>query len=535
MEKKRIILIITVIVLISVFSIYQFFLKKEKPAFALEKISKGQILQEVSETGVVKVSEEINLGFESTGKIEKVYVKVGDKVEPGKSLAKLETSQLFIQLSEAKASLQLAQAKLEQLLAGASEEEIKSSETSVLNAQNDLRADLQNLEDVKADAEEDLNAAYEDALNVLDDAYLKAYNSSNTVDLVQRTYFTGSDQEGLIVQEKKNTIKTNLSQAKNYLDIAKANPENENIDKALVEFKTFLNNIYNSLTIIRDIIETTLYRNTVSSADKTSLDTHRTNIQTVLTNIINAQQTISSTKITNKTNINTAQAKVSSAEGDLKKAEDNLLLVKAEPRQVDIDVYQAQVNEAQAKVYLLENQIQKATLKSPVKGQISKIDKKTGETIQTGESVISLISLSPFQIESDIYEEDIIKVKVGNPVDIIIVAFPDETLKGNVVSINPAEKLIEGVVYYETTIDFGEKKEGIKKGMTVDIVIKTDFRENVLIISESAIQKKNGKFTVQVFKNGQIEEREIKIGLRGSDGMIEVISGLQENEEVVVE
>lgn len=534
--NKKIILIIIIIALALGFTIYQSFIKKEKPAFTLEKVSRGTILQEVSETGTVKPSEEVNLGFKNAGRIEKIYVKVGDNVELEQSLAKLDTTQLSIQLREAQATLEMNQAKLNKLLAGSSPEEIKIAETTVANAEIALENAKQNLKDITAVAEENLEAAYEDVLNILDDSYLKSYNAFNVVDSIQTTYFYRNDQEGIKVRENKDRIKNDLSQIKTYLDIAKSDSSDENIDTALSKTKIALDRISSALAIIRQLCEEPSYQNIVASSSKTSLDTQRTNINTAYTNVTDAQQTISSTKIDDEYNINTANAQVSVAEGQLQKAQDELTLKKAGPRQVDIDLYQAQVRQAQARVVLLQDQIQEATLKSPTEGQIIKTNKRVGETVQPmlGEPVISLFPVSPFQIEVDIYEEDIVKVKIGNPVDIILAAFSDEILKGKVISIDPAEKLIEGVVYYEVTIDFEERKEEIKPGMTADVVIKTASKENVLIVSEEAIQKKDGKVMVQVFKDGLIQDRVIEIGFKGSDDEVEVISGLEEGEEVII-
>ncbi|MBZ9578522.1 efflux transporter periplasmic adaptor subunit, partial [Patescibacteria group bacterium] len=67
-----------------------------------------------------------------------------------------------------------------------------------------------------------------------------------------------------------------------------------------------------------------------------------------------------------------------------------------------------------------------------------------------------------------------------------------------------------------------------------DIIIKTASRENVLVIPEEAVEKKDGKAIVQVLIGKTLQEREIEIGLIGSDDMVEVISGLKEGEEVVI-
>ena len=219
----------------------------------------------------------------------------------------------------------------------------------------------------------------------------------------------------------------------------------------------------------------------------------------------------------------------------MEEAEKNLAKIISPPVQEDIDLCTAEVKKAQSAKVLLENKLKEATLRSPVDGQIVKINKRVGETVQLTDSVITLIPSKPFEIETDIYEEDIIRIKPGDQVDITLVAFPDETFKGKVISIDPAEKLIEGIVYYKVSIGFEEEKEGLKLGMTADINIVTNIKENVLSIPESALIKKDKKTFVQVLKAGEIEEREIQIGLEGSNDLIEVISGLEEGEEIILQ
>jgi multidrug efflux pump subunit AcrA (membrane-fusion protein) len=150
--------------------------------------------------------------------------------------------------------------------------------------------------------------------------------------------------------------------------------------------------------------------------------------------------------------------------------------------------------------------------------------------------MIVFLPADPFQIETNIYEEDIIKINIDNPVDISLVAFPDQVFKGNVISIDPAEQLIDGVIYYKVKISFENIIDQAKPGMTADLVIKTDSRENVLIIPEDAIQEEDGIITIEVLKDKEkIEERQIEIGLQETnDDMIEVISGLLEGEKIFV-
>ncbi|MFH1841446.1 MAG: efflux RND transporter periplasmic adaptor subunit [Candidatus Nealsonbacteria bacterium] len=519
-KKKVLISIITIIIV--VFIVFQFFLKEEEEKLSLFEVVRGEVIEEVFETGQVQMGENINLNFKNSGTVQRIYVEVGDKIEVGTILIGLDTSQLYIELDEAEAVFAATEAELQKLLDGATPEEIQVAETTVSNAEIDL-------ENEKQEAEEDLNQAYEDALNTLDASYEKGYGSFTTVYSIQTTYFWKNDQESITVKDKMNAMKNYLTEIREKIDEAKADSTKEKIDEAISNSKGLLKNIYEALIVIRNMTEAVNYKDIVSSTQKANIDTEKTNVNTALTNVTNAQQTISSTRITNQININTA-------EGVLKKAQDDLTLKKAGPTQANINLYQAKVDQAESKIRLIENKIWESTLRSPVKGQVVKINKRLGETVQSAlsDAVVILIPDNPYEIKVDIYEEDIVKMEVGDPVEISLIPLPNQIFKGKIISINPAEKLVESIVYYEVKINFENYPEGIKPGMTADLTIKTNSKENILVVPEDAIQKKDGKYTVQVFINNRSEEREVEIGMEGTNDMVEIISGLAEGEQVIL-
>ena len=535
MEKKKIIGIIVIISLLTILA-YRIIFKKTEDDFIFAEAKIANVIEEISETGQVKKGEQIELGFKVSGILEKIYVSVGEKIKEKDVLAKLENAQLNIQLSEAQASLQLYQAQLDKLIAGATPQEVQIKQTVVNNAQVALDTASQSLEDVKAQGQKDLESAYEDALNVLDDSYLKASNSFNVVSLVQRTYFTSTNQESINVRENKDKMQNALNEVELYINTARDTETNQDIDNALYQMEQTLNDISDALKVIRDTCETVNYKNIVSSDNKSSLDAQRGYINTALTNVVNSQQTISSTELDNSVNINTYSANIDTAQGSLKAAQDDLAELTASPRQEDVDLHQAQVKQAKAKVWLLQNQIEDTILNAPVGGQIIKIGKRVGELVQSAlkDAVITILPSDPFSIEVDIYEEDVAKMNVGNPVNITLIAFPEQTLTGKVISIDPAEEIIDGVVYYKVSVSLDDLPEDVKPGMTADLIIRTDFKENVLTVPKKAAKKKNGKTMVQVLENKTITEREIEIGLKGTNDVIEVISGLEQGDQVIL-
>jgi len=525
--SKKIILLIVGLTLLLIVIFYQLRLKKDNEVFDLFEVVRGNVYQEVSEVGQLKKGEEINLAFKTSGRIERIYVNVGDKIEKGTTLAKMDTKGLEIHLQQAKSDLVIYQAQLSKLSVGASSEEIQRVETAVSNAQISLENARQNLIDVKAKSEEDLNAAYENALNVLDNSYLKIYNAFLVVDSFQKEYFYYQDEESIKVKINRNAIEEAMFEVRSFLDVLKNDRSYKNIDVAISGVKNSLVITFESLSFIREISEDSIHRHIILDADKIPLDTERTSINTALINVSNSQQTISSTKLTNELNINTAQTGVSTAEGSLIAAQDELALITASPQKADVDSYEAQVTKAQSQVEYLENQIKESYLYAPVDGQIIEIKKRVGEMVSSVNEIIAFLPTDPFQVETGIYEEDIVKISIDNPVDISLVAFPDKIFKGRIISINPTEKLIEGVVYYQVKISLEELPDGVKPGMTADLIIKTAFPED-------AIQKKDDKTIVEVLKDNVVEEKEVEVGLEGSDDMVEIVSGVLEGEKVIL-
>lgn len=532
--KKRTIIILGLALVIVLFVVI-IFVSKKGDNYDFYTVSRGNVFQEVSESGTVKKGDIIPLSFKSVGQIERIYAKASDTVSKGMVLAKIDSTQLYIQLQQARANLALAQAELGKLMAGASEEQIQVAQTTIDNAKTTLENEEKDLDNAVVSADNNLKEAYNDAFDTLNDSYLKAYNALTTVTTIQGQYFTDAYQYSLEVKAYKNSIEDAQKEMQTYLDETKVHFTESNIDLALINFEKNLTNIRDDLAGVRTIAENESYRKIVSSTDKASLDTQRGYINTAYTNIMGDQQDIASVKITNKTDIDVAEASVAEAKDTLKAAEDNLALTVANPRSEDVNFYQAKLQSAQASVDILENQIYDTSLRSPVDGIVTSVDKLAGETVQATIPVISILPSEEFEIEVDIYEEDVVKIEENDLVKINLVAFPEETFEGRVVFVEPTEKLIDGVVYYEVRINFNSVPNGLKQGMTADISIITDFKENVLVVSEDAVQKEGDRAMVEIMENGKLKEQEIQIGLQGDNNLIEVLGGLSEGEEVLVQ
>lgn len=88
---------------------------------------------------------------------------------------------------------------------------------------------------------------------------------------------------------------------------------------------------------------------------------------------------------------------------------------------------------------------------------------------------------------------------------------------------------------YETTLHLTPPAEHLRPGLTCNITVHADQRENVIAVPRRAIIERDGRQLVRVLgKDFHITEREVATGLLGSDGAIEITSGLSANESVII-
>lgn len=519
--------------------------KKEKKQ-DFEVVTRKDLIEKVSASGQIVPLKDLDLQFEKQGRVDQVKVNIGQEIDTGETLISLEDNNSKFDLLSAQAAKKIAQANLNQILSGPTSEEIKVYESLVKQAEADLQKNQDTVKSEEIDLKNmqnstkvDLQNSYEDALNTLLDTYSKGFNASKVMQELQRDYFQSSNQESLKIKNNTAKIINNLDESKNYLGLAE-NGDSSDIDEALEKFKNNFTNIKDSIKEIREITEKPPYRGDISTSDKTSLENQESYINTALSNIVNAQQEIISTKNTNKVSINAAEASLNSAQNSLLSAQANLEYnqnklneLKATAEDYEINLYEGKLEQAEASLAQAQENYQKTILKSPCNGLVSDINIEEGEIAKTTNNVISLICQNAYQIEAEIPESDISKIDIKDEVIISLDAFPNQKFKGRVNEINPAATEIQGVIYYKIKIIFDNFNQSIKPGMTTDIEVVTEKKEDILTIPQRLLIRKNGQKILQVLIDDQIEERVVITGISNNQGEIEIISGVNEGDKII--
>lgn len=467
--KKRVFYISFFTALVIVVGGYFYLFGDKKAESKFATVVKGDILQEISVTGRVKSARSADLAFEKSGKIVSVFTKIGNFVYVGDILVRQDSSELSAQLLKARADLAAKGADLEK------------SRVVLANYYLGI-ADVLNDAYIKAD-----DAVKKQAGSVFADA------ESDT----PRLNFSSTNSQAVTDSQNGRLIsRAELNAWRDELSALSAASSDDDLFRALTKSKAHLSIMSSFLISVADALEkaTGLTQATLDSY-KAGITTGRTNVNTALTNITDQNQ-----------NINSQKAAIVSEEAAIKSYE--------------------------ASVQNIEAQIAKTILQSPIVGVVSKQDAKVGEIAAANAILISVIS-TQYEIEANIPEADIAGIKIGNIANITLDAYGSDVIFSAEVSmIDPAEKIIEGMATYKTTLQFSEKDDRVKLGMTANIDILKNKKSDVLIIPQRLIKSRNGEKFVKTVENGSAKEIKIITGLRGSDGNIEIIEGLKEGDYV---
>ncbi len=542
-----------------------------KPEYVTTKVVRQDLKQTVSVTGSVQGASEIELNFEMTGVLNELNVAKAEKIKVGDILAKLSSANQYNAVLESEANLQATNATLQKLIAGASSEDIAVSEESVKNteiAYNNKIVDLQNLKNKLAADEnsymDDVTNKENDLVNYRDSLLITISNELFDADTALNRIKDILEEDdaqntlGALDSSSKQLAENSRAEGVSLLSIANTKLDTSNltlsdidVDLAegaaldvLIKTSEALSDIY---AVLVNTLSSTKYTAAEIVTDKANIKTDQATISASISAIQTAKNLWDGSKsslITVKNNlavfmankdsqIQTAEGMVTSAKGSWDLAKAQLELKKAPTRSEDISLQRAKVAQTRAAVSRARAVLDQMTIYSPIDGLVTRVNYEIGEKTDLGKSVIAVLGESGLEIEVDIPESDVAKIALGQQAMITLDAFGDDKkFDGHVTFIDPAETVIQDVVYYKVKVMFDDIGENIKPGMTANIDIITAEKDNILVVPLRSV-KDNGDKYVEVLENGYEKKKSVTIGLRGDEALVEIILGLTEGEEVI--
>lgn len=211
----------------------------------------------------------------------------------------------------------------------------------------------------------------------------------------------------------------------------------------------------------------------------------------------------------------TNQAAVEQSAGEVASAEASLRLMRAEEARMrelfaqeyvsrqDLERAVQAREAAEAQVRVARGRLQRdranldyTVIRSPVAGVVVSREVDIGQTVAASFQTPTLFKiardLSRMQIDSNVAEADIGKVRVGQPVRFTVDAFPERRFEGKVLQIRLAPITEQNVVTYNVVVEVANPDQVLMPGMTAYLSIVTDRREDVLLVPNAALRFRPG-------------------------------------------
>jgi HlyD family secretion protein len=246
-----------------------------------------------------------------------------------------------------------------------------------------------------------------------------------------------------------------------------------------------------------------------------------------------------------------AQAKVNaaqvvSAQEQIKQAQATVASAQAgtaqnRVKQAQVATARASVAQSQASLAYQQAQMDKSFIRTPISGTVLQLTQQEGETIAAGLSaptVIIVADLTRLQVDAYVDETDIGQVKLGQPAEVTVDAYPNHPFAGRVAKIASIATLQQNVVTYDVTIALDNPGDLLKPDMTTSVNITVAKKEKALAVPVDAVKQSDQGTTVTVMEkqgNQEATYKVVPVETGVSDGeYTEVTSGLQEGQTVVL-
>jgi len=176
-------------------------------------------------------------------------------------------------------------------------------------------------------------------------------------------------------------------------------------------------------------------------------------------------------------------------------------------------------------------------MRSPFDGRVVQRLHEEGEYVETGKDTSGLLRVdddSKLFVESDVAENDLERLRLGQEAIIRVNAVPDKEYKGKIVAIALAaadkarSSRMQDRVEFPVRLAVTDKDDRLRSGFSVIVDIVVSKKEDVVTLPHECIERSNEGYRVRLASG---ERREITVGLQDARN-VEVLSGIKEGDRV---
>ena len=172
-----------------------------------------------------------------------------------------------------------------------------------------------------------------------------------------------------------------------------------------------------------------------------------------------------------------------------------------------------------------------SNIRAPIDGVVSSREVKTGENLNPGQIAFRITETSELVAYLQIPQAELAKFAAGHKATVKVAAIPDNYFEATIVRISPTIDARSGT--FRATVAINNSDGYLAPGMFGRFTISYERHTNALVIPANALLGEDEETTVYVVQNNEVVRRNVEVGIE-ENGLVEILSGLLDDEQVVV-
>ncbi len=200
----------------------------------------------------------------------------------------------------------------------------------------------------------------------------------------------------------------------------------------------------------------------------------------------------------------------------------------------DIAQAQSQLALATSATAAARARLEQTVITAPTDARVLARLVEPGQIVQPGRALLTLALSSPPQLVAQADERFLAQLRVGQPASVVADAYPGQPFAARVLSIAPLVDAQRGAVEVKFSLPQGPPPF-LREDMTLSVEVETAHRDAALVVPASALRgaTAGADATVLVDRDGRVEQRAVRVGLRTLDAA-EVVEGLSAGDTVLL-
>lgn len=171
------------------------------------------------------------------------------------------------------------------------------------------------------------------------------------------------------------------------------------------------------------------------------------------------------------------------------------------------------------------------SLNSPISGVVVERGGSVGATVGSDADLFKIMDLSSVWVDANVFEKDLGRIRVGQPVQVTVPAYPDTPYLGRVTLISSEVDPETRTVRVRTVVPNRDGR--LKPDMFANVAIVTAASRAAVSVPLSAVLQDGGRPVVYVAEGDGFKKKDVTLGIKSED-RVEIVSGLAAGDKVVV-